>query len=879
MKTCCLAIALTVVAYVSSAQRLVPVFPDPDSLHLSRQMPDELGQKWVNDICTINGELVVLASPMEAGNSAYRIVGNELVHMDDFNYTDADVTIPSKFVQTGGMTFVCGSRFSDFEGPTTVKVHNGEEWIQMGSVVGTRIYDVVEFNGTFLLAREGYALNSGILQWNGVEWLPFTSPIFGRVHALEVYNGVLYAGGDFEISSEIQYLAKLGPNGWEEVGNGVNNRVLDLHSTGGLLYICGQFTADASETQDLPRLFAMANALVAIPDWVWEIDAMSPISLTRIYSDNAALHICSSTVSMPWNVDRSWSVENNEVYFSHDHQAIRVLTHNGIKYFVNSRLNHGEHDKVMYGETPLLREVPEGQLQHTLSNGHFWAQMTTSPTQLSRPSLRPGFTTEPWHSPKDNVRGLLYTVGFWAAGKSDGNPYGIDSHYLYNSNLGVPRSSTYGPYSECYNDDYLNRYFRIWPLSREMIEFHQQNFNSSGYNIPEVILNYPGNGRTWCNESSVLAPFVDLNGNGIYEPLQGDYPEIRGDQSVVILMNEGMLGDNGAPGTEAVVEYYLFDTPDLDLGNTLFVHANIRNRSGRDYEDFAIGFLADFDIGFNSDDFVGCAPESNYFYGYNGDDFDEPSFTTPGYGNNIPACGVLFLNRPLDAFRYYNQSSSGLNGRPTNPQEVSNILQGLYTDGTPMEFGGYPGGSWDPDSIVTHQYSDLPWEPFPAWNETTSGHVPSGRRGVGSTFIGDFPDRSAVCIDLAIVLAFPADSMIMYNEVEQLDARIMAVKSFYDEQSTSCFWEDVPLAIDEVEDNFQMSVFPNPNGGQFTIAHDNLIPLQWNLFSLAGRLVASGTAFGQNEVISLEHLSEGFYLFVASDAEGPQRVEKIIIRR
>jgi hypothetical protein len=344
-------------------------------------------------------------------------------------------------------------------------------------------------------------------------------------------------------------------------------------------------------------------------------------------------------------------------------------------------------------------------------------------------------------------------------------------------------------------------------------------------------------------------------------------------------MNEGMLGDNGAPGTEAVVEYYLFDTPDLDLANTLFVHANIRNRSGRDYEDFAIGFLADFDIGTNIDDYVGCASESNYFYGYNGDDFDEPTFTTPGYGNNIPACGVLFLNRPLDAFRYYNQGSATINGIPTTPEEVGNILYGLYKDGTPMEFGGYPGGSWNPDSIVTHQFTDFPWEPFPAWSEPTSGHVPADKRGVGSSFIGELPDRSAVCFDLAIALAFPEDSMMMYNEVEQLDARMMAIRSFYDEQSTSCFWEDVPLTVDDVAYNFQMNVFPNPNNGQLTITHNNLSPLQWNIFSLAGRRVASGTAFGQNEVISLEHLSDGFYLFVASDTEGSQHVEKIMIRR
>ena len=47
--------------------------------------------------------------------------------------------------------------------------------------------------------------------------------------------------------------------------------------------------------------------------------------------------------------------------------------------------------------------------------------------------------------------------------------------------------------------------------------------------IPESILSWPANGNS--AQDQFLAPFYDQNGNGYYEPLQGDYPDynITGD--------------------------------------------------------------------------------------------------------------------------------------------------------------------------------------------------------------------------------------------------------------------------------------------------------------------------------------------------------------
>lgn len=882
MKLLSLILGCLLLTVATNAQRFLPVFTDPDSLFLSRQMHDALGDHWIADAGVINDELVVISRTLEPGMCAFRVVGDDLIHMDDFLHTDNHVRSAHKLVSIGDMTFVCGRRMSGVQGETIVKVHNGVEWTDMGSLPTVAVYDFTLYNGNYLAAVMGGDGVPGIFSWNGEAWEPFEFAILDRVYTLEVYNGVLYAGGNFQSinSQPIQYLAKLGDDGWEEVGSGVNHEVYHLYEFNNLLYCGGRFTADATESIEYPGLLVIANAFNVVPDWAWETSATSSIGKVRFFDDAGILYLCAGGMTY-LQVNESWAVVNNELYTFQEHQVRRVITHNEVKYAVNSSSNVSGFGKVMYRDTPLLRERADGQVHTVLHNNNIWAWMTTSPTQLSRPWQRSGFTTEPSFNPSMESRGVLFTAGFWTAGVSDGTIYGADPRYLMIDPMGEQRITTFGPYSESYDEGYLNRYYRIWALTREMIETHQVQFANPDYTVPEVILNYPANGRSWCNESNILAPFADLNGNGIYEPLQGEYPLIHGDRSVITLTNEGMLENNGAPGSEAVIEYYLFDTDDPDIAHTLFVHANIRNRSGRDYEDFAVGYFADFDIGRSTDDFVGSNPSADYFYGYNGDEFDEPSNSSPGYGYNVPACGVRFLNRPLDAFKDFFNSFHPVEGIATTSEMVHHMLHGRFNDGTPMQFGdlGLPDFNWEPDSIVTHRFSDFPWEPFPAWSEQTVGLVPQDRRGVGSTFIGDFPDRSSICVDLAIVVAFPADSMIVFNEVEMLDNRMTVVKEFYDAQSVSCFWEEQVLNVTEPQTKNSIRVFPNPNNGVFTMTHDFSEPVNWSIYTLTGQIEASGVSYGASETFSLGHLAEGFYLLVALTAKGEQQVEKFLIRR
>lgn len=470
--------------------------------------------------------------------------------------------------------------------------------------------------------------------------------------------------------------------------------------------------------------------------------------------------------------------------------------------------------------------------------------------------------------------GLLYSAGLWCAGIHEEQLYATNPKYI-SPGLSQPQMlTTYGPYSECYNDDYLNRYYRVWALDKEMIESHQQEFDSPSYTMPEVIANYPANGRSWCDESNILAPFVDLNDNEVYEPELGEYPLIRGDQSVFMLTNDRMAGSTDSPGLESVIEAYSFDSDNEDIDHTIFLHINLRNRSGRDYEDFRVGYWADFDIGTAYDDYVGCSPQNDYFYGYQGDDFDEPSGPfSPGYGANTPALAVKFLGQPMDGFMSYMNSSHPVNGEPFTPAHVYNYLSSIWKDGSSLLYGGEgtPFSYWEPLTETNYCFPNFPWEDSEGdWSQPTAEFIPSDQRGLGATLVGNLPDRQSTCVDFALVVSFPADSLEMFSEVEALDLRIGEVQDFYNSLPSGCYWEENPINVEEVESQKNgISVFPNPSSGFITVQGLDIDSrTEYEVYSMRGQIVATGIIQGAQEVIDFSNLQDGLYIFRLNSTDG-----------
>jgi hypothetical protein len=277
----------------------------------------------------------------------------------------------------------------------------------------------------------------------------------------------------------------------------------------------------------------------------------------------------------------------------------------------------------------------------------------------------------------------------------------------------------------------------------------------------EVINNWPTVGFN--NRS--LAPYWDFNGNGIYDPDEGDIPDfdvtgtrgcnaqLFGDQSMFWVFNDkGNIHTetNGtAIGLEVQAQGFAFKTTD-EINNMTFYRYKIINRSSSDLDSTYFGVWCDPDLGSGTDDYVGCDVELGLGFCYNGDLVDDNPF--PGqipYGANPPAIGIDFFEGPFaDKDGVDNPSSvvpnSFLNygngiidftvtGNPSGAPDFYNYLRGIWKDKSSITYGGnghlgslacnymFPGAS-DPKGFGTNMVPQSPWD------EASVGNVPADRR-------------------------------------------------------------------------------------------------------------------------------------------------------
>jgi hypothetical protein len=144
------------------------------------------------------------------------------------------------------------------------------------------------------------------------------------------------------------------------------------------------------------------------------------------------------------------------------------------------------------------------------------------------------------------------------------------------------------------------------------------------------------------------APWIDVDGDGIYSPRKGDHPEFFGDQEMFWIYNDlnysGHFNTStGLPlGVEIHILMWGYDQQGA-LGNTVFCRYQIINKSDTFYNNTYISLFVDPDIGFQKDDLPGCDSSLNLGYAYNGNSVDN---VTNGYYDKPPAVGADILQGP-----------------------------------------------------------------------------------------------------------------------------------------------------------------------------------------------------------------------------------------
>lgn len=450
---------------------------------------------------------------------------------------------------------------------------------------------------------------------------------------------------------------------------------------------------------------------------------------------------------------------------------------------------------------------------------------------------------------------------------------------------------------------------RVWKIGKNDIIEHLNNYQNVNYQISDAIRTWPAHGDPALNQATYLAPFVDVDGDLIYNPELGDYPLIKGDQAIYFIYNDQLVhyGSNGLKlGVEVQCMAWAYGlSTNIDAySNTIFFSYKIINRSQKTYFDTYFGVFADLDIGNATDDYIGSHVNNGNYYAYNGDDYDEQNNTTVGYGDNIPTQSVCILGGPymdydeldnplgecnesvngtgfgdgivdnerygMNRFVYFNSGGQTFQSDPTIAPSYYNYLQSIWKDNTSMTWGGNghlsSGGTdtFHPRFMFPNSSDPCNWgtngiDPdMGLWTEEAAGNDPNDRKGLASMGPFTFEAGSVHYLDIALVTA-PGNADNNSRDLTQ--DYIEQIKQDYLVNPNNFGNQYVGLN-EELDTSEQLIVYPNPaNGSIIYFEISNPDKVEYFIYSSTGQIIENGQLpIQKQQRINIEHIEAGWYI-------------------
>ncbi len=512
---------------------------------------------------------------------------------------------------------------------------------------------------------------------------------------------------------------------------------------------------------------------------------------------------------------------------------------------------------------------------------------------LTRGDMHWNTASQKYEVPQGSHRHTVFASAFWIGGLDENGQLRVAAQTYRQSGIVNFYPGPIQGINMPFDSASCQRYDRIWKINADKIEEFKINFlngnvSNGTYTIPDDFKTWPANGNNGLTGS--FAPTVDYNNDGIYNPYDGDYPKITGDQMLFWLFNDSLnrhyyFTDSSLTlGLEVHAKAYAFErygTSALHtaLNNTTFYHYRIINRSPHNYDSVYIGLWSDLDLGNYLDDLIGCDSSLNAGYVFNGDNNDEGS---NGYGINPPMQSVLVLSGPQAyAGDGIDNNNNGLTDEPAEDCRMTGFF--MYENvsmpplGTPQsavhfynymrsrDYNGQPVA--DPLTGVNSNfmYNGTPYSPtFPV----SGVIIPGDRRFI----IGTGPFRllagEETCIEFAFIFSRDTTGPNGLNtSVAANIAAIQAVHAFYrDSIHSSC--AAFPAGIQQPPSSeVKLRIFPNPVTNYLRIEIAGTSDASaFEITDLSGRKVLSGTL--RHPLLSVELLSSGLYFITVKTNKG-----------
>lgn len=384
----------------------------------------------------------------------------------------------------------------------------------------------------------------------------------------------------------------------------------------------------------------------------------------------------------------------------------------------------------------------------------------------------------------NNVRTRIETGGLWWQDRANGRadyevPKGSNSYALYAGGLWLAGTDVNGQLKAAVSKfgqgvDYwagpldttgtaeiddvtCSSWDRFFEISKaEVLEFVLWNQAKQegtaaedfpDYQVPQSIIEWPGNGDQSKEQAAKLAPYVDVDRDGRYDYLSGDYPfydlgpgfntfvdptllteagavdcrapridrsesskrPLFGDKTYWWIFNDkgNLHTESNAPsiGMEIHGQAFAFATND-EVNDMTFYNFELINRSTFTLTDTYFASYVDPDLGNPQDDYVGCDVERGFGFCYNADDLDEDFQGQTGYGSTPAVIGIDFFEGPYqDADGIDNEVGIGpgeaLNGLGYGDSIVDNERFGMRRF---VYYNIGPGNNGDPQ-LAIHYYN------------------------------------------------------------------------------------------------------------------------------------------------------------------------------
>jgi Secretion system C-terminal sorting domain len=535
-------------------------------------------------------------------------------------------------------------------------------------------------------------------------------------------------------------------------------------------------------------------------------------------------------------------------------------------------LNYPKSEKVLYGNNR-----PQNIVMGGVAN--LFASFTPTPGLMYKSNIDGMFL---WLGGKDSIGNTLTAI------KSYGNK-GTD--FYAGPNLQISEDSLFKN-SKAYD--------KIWKMTALEITAFQEDLKDGVLNsaFPNIMAwparNNPNslafNGFQ-LPENVDLAPFKDVDKDGVYNPLKGDFPLVEGvsETNLPTVFYWCIYHDSGthtySKGKPMNVEVqqstWIYDCKsDTILNNSMFFSYKIINKGATAIDSLLLGINTDTDFGCLNNNMVGCIPNQNTFWAYQNLAYNEDCPPFPNGKNIKPVIAVTFLNQPMSSFvaTGYEVSPSLLpqNILPNKSVEYYNILNGKWAKGEAITCCGV-GYEKNPTQAATQFLFPANPNSIGAWSmQQNQTLIPSSERAsVGNVSLKKLLPNQSQRIDMAISYHQDTTHRKVLQATDLMYRNIPALQNAYNQQFINKCVNKVSTAqfvsLDDI------SIFPNPFDSQITIQNNNIQNIDYQLVTAQGQSLQKGKIIaGNTQTLYVDFLPKGIYFLTFKSENGAWKVEKLV---